>query len=638
MAAVMGTAGHVDHGKTALVRALTGIDCDRLEEEKRRGITIELGFAHSALEDGSVLGIVDVPGHERFVRNMVAGAAGIDFVMLVIAADEGVMPQTREHVEICSLLGIRTGLVALTKTDLVDEAWLHLVLDDVRAALTGTFLENAPVFPVSSLTGEGLSALKEHIAVLAAKFTPSRRTHLFRLPIDRAFTLKGHGTVVTGTLSSGSLLAGEELEVFPSRRLTKARGLHCHGTPVEEASGGSRVAVNLSGLEVEDVHRGDTLARPGTLFPATRWLLRLSCLKSSPRPIRHRGELHFHHNARECTARIHLFGRERLAPGETALAEARFEQPMVGVFGDHFILRGYVPLRTIAGGMVLHPLGMVIRRKDMTPAREQAFLALPEADETSRLLVQIETAGYSGITGERLEVLTGLDAKRREKILHAHAGKEVFCFDKEGQGWISARTLATLEEQCQTQAALFHTKNPLRPGMTRSAAAAGWGDALPPRLVHVVLERLLRAGKLVAEGDVIRLASHRLSLASDLERLKETLLAIHRDAGLTPPSVREAMQALASPPPAKAINDVLRLLVNEGQLVKLKEGLYAAAPAVDGLKRRIREWFATQGNLDLAALRELSGGLSRKYLIAYLEYFDRERFTLRVGDVRRLRD
>ncbi|HIU17806.1 MAG TPA: selenocysteine-specific translation elongation factor [Candidatus Avidesulfovibrio excrementigallinarum] len=639
MSAVMGTAGHIDHGKTSLVRALTGIDCDRLEEEKRRGITIELGFAHWRLPDGSELGIVDVPGHEKFVRNMVAGASGIDFVLLVVAADEGVMPQTREHLEICSLLGIRYGLVALTKIDMVDADLRRLAEEDVRAELSGTFLEKAPILPVSAVTGEGLGDLAQAIASLAAGLAPHRRTDLFRLPVDRVFTLKGHGTVVTGTQLSGVLKVGEALEVFPSGRQTRARTLQQHGRQAETTVPGSRVAINLYGLEVDDVHRGDVLARPETLFPADRWLLRVSCLASSPRPLRHRGEIHFHHGARETAARLHFFDRDRLAPGETALAEIRLAEPLVAVFGDRCVIRGLSPLRTLAGGVVLNPLGVPFRRRELTPDLAQRLLALPESDAATRLREQTLLAGMRGVTGASLSVLTNLDARQREKALQPLLGKTIVCFDRERQGLVALEPLRELEESCLNQVEAAHRREPLRPSLPRGVAAEGWSEGLSPKLAHAVLERLLRAGRLVAEGDGVRLATHAVALNASQSDIRARLLEIYKTAGLTPPSLREAEEQLdmAASADSRQLGDVFKMLLSEGELVKLREGLYAASGAVEDLKTRIRAWFADHDNLDPAALRDISGGLSRKYLIAYLEYFDRERFTLRVGDVRRLR-
>ena len=343
MSLVMGTAGHIDHGKTTLVRALTGIDCDRLGEERRRGITIELGFAHLDLPDGSRLGIVDVPGHEKFVKNMVAGAAGLDFVMLVIAADEGVMPQTREHLEICSLLGIRRGLVALTKTDMVDGDWLELVMDDLSGFLEGTFLEDAPVVPVSAQSGQGLDELKVCLAEVAASCVSTRRMDLFRLPVDRVFSMKGHGTVVTGTLVSGRLAVNDPVMAYPGGKEGKVRSIQWHGATVEKADAGQRTAVNLHGLEMDDLQRGDVLAGAGTLFPATGIDVELTLLASAHRGLKHRKEFHFHLGSREFLGRIYLPEAEQLEPGKTAVCQIRFDEPVCAVFGDRFVIRSFSP-------------------------------------------------------------------------------------------------------------------------------------------------------------------------------------------------------------------------------------------------------------------------------------------------------
>lgn len=639
MAVVMGTAGHIDHGKTTLVRALTGIDCDRLEEEKRRGITIELGFAFCDLPGGVRLGIVDVPGHEKFVKNMVAGASGIDFVMLVIAADEGVMPQTREHVEICSLLGIKHGFVALTKVDSVDPEWRELAVEDARAALTGTFLEEAPIFPVSAISGDGLDTLREHIAHLEKTLTPRRRTDLFRLPVDRVFTMKGHGTVVTGTMISGSVKVGDALELLPEKLPTKARSLQSHGQSVEEALSGKRTAMNLHGLDVGDIQRGDVLALPGTLFPSERWMLKLTCLSSSPRALRHRAEVHFHHGSKELAARLYFPGRDRLNPGETGLCEARFEAPLVGVFGDHIVVRAFSPLRTVAGGVILNPFGQPVRRRDVTPELAERLLALTDAEDGDLIRTQVEMSGNTGLGAAQLSVLTNLDSKRRDKTLQTMSGKELFCFDRDDRAYIALDRVNDLCAKCLMQAADFHRKEPLKPGMARAAAASGWGKGLSPRLVHFIVERLLKSGELVAEGDILRLAAHAVTLKSDQAGLKADLLRLHEAAGMTPPSVKEALESLnlTSPADAKGAAAVLKLLCDEGKLMKLKDGQYVAAPVVEDLKSRLETWFSTHDDLDPAGFRELSGGLSRKYTIPFLEFFDKERITIRVGDKRQLR-
>ena len=642
MAIVMGTAGHIDHGKTSLVRKLTGIDCDRLEEEKRRGITIELGFAFCDLPGGGRLGIVDVPGHEKFVKNMVAGASGIDFVMLVVAADEGVMPQTREHLEICSLLGIRHGLVAVTKTDMVDPELLELAVEDISEFLKGTFLEGAPLFPVSSQTGEGVDKLRDYIVKQEKELAPRRRTDLFRLPVDRVFTLKGHGTIVTGTMISGSVKVGDALELLPKKLATRARSLQSHGESVEVAESGHRTAVNLQGLDVADVERGDVLALPGTLFPSDRWLVRLTCLGSSPRALRHRAEIHFHHEAREVDARLYFLDRDKLGPGETALCEVRLDEPLVGVFGDHCVVRAFSPLRTVAGGVVLDPISAGLRRRDATPARVASLLSLEAASDEDRVRMQIELAGNRGANLAQLSVLTNLDSKRLDKVLQALSGKgKIFCFDREEKGYVAAGASAALARRCLAVAEAFHKKEPLKQGMARGALLSGgtgrevWSKGIPPKLAFFVVERLLRSGELVSEGDVIRMASHTVSLKSDQAGLRDALLKAHVDGAFTPPNLKDVLEEISVD--AKAAAPVLKLLCEDGSLVKVKDGLYFHGPVIQELKARMQAWFTSHDDLDPAGFKELSGGLSRKYVIPLLEYFDRERVTIRVGDKRQFR-
>ncbi len=635
MAIVMGTAGHIDHGKTTLVRALTGIDCDRLAEEKRRGITIELGFAFCDLPGNVRLGIVDVPGHEKFVKNMVAGASGIDFVMLVIAADEGVMPQTREHLEICSLLGIRHGFVALTKVDMVDGEWLELAKDDVQNFLQGTFLEGMPIFPVSATTGQGIEDIRQHMTQLEASLTPKRRTDLFRLPVDRVFTMKGHGTVVTGTLVSGSVKLGDSVVVLPTGMESKVRGLQSHGGSADAVMSGNRTAINLHGLTLEDVQRGDVLAYPETLFPSERWIVRLTCLASSPRPLRHRVEIHFHHGAREVAARLFFFDRDSLAPGESALCELRFTTPLVGVFGDFCVVRAFSPLRTVAGGVLLHCLEKAPRRRDITEAERAALSALPESDEATRVQTHVALAGKKGLYAAELSVLTNVDSKRLDKALQGLLGKELFCFDKEHKGYVHVDTVTHLSTQAIEQAEAFHRKEPLKAGMARGVVAAGWGQQLSPKLVFFIIERLVRQGELIAEGETLRRSKHVVQLGSSQTDIKDKILNAHSVAGMTPPNFKEVAEQLNTD--IKNATSVANILVDEGALVKIKDGLYYHAPVLEDIKQRLQQWFTTHDDIDPAGLRELLNGLSRKYTVALLEYFDKERVTIRVGDKRQLR-
>jgi selenocysteine-specific elongation factor len=632
MPVIMGTAGHIDHGKTTLIKGLTGIDCDRLVEEKKRGITIELGFAFLDLAEGHRLGIVDVPGHERFVKNMVAGATGIDFVLLVIAADEGVMPQTREHLEICSLLGIQTGMVALTKTDMVDEEWLELVTEDVQQFLQNTFLEDAPMYRVSAHTGQGLDELRAALLETVKVFQPRRRSDLFVLPVDRVFTMRGHGTVVTGTLVSGNVSVGEDVRLYPGERTSKVRGLQSHGETVQTAPAGRRTAVNLPGLEVSQVERGQMVARPGALFPHQVWDLELTCLSSSPRALKHRTEIHFHHGSRECLARLYFLDREKLAPGETALCQVRFTEPMVGVYGDRVVVRAFSPLRTVAGGRIVNPLGRKVKRfsKDL-----EGLAALAQGQDRDLVEAQLAMAGHQGLSFAQLRIMTNLESKKLEQELQVLGGQQkALLFDKEERVYVSGQVADALSEQAAAYLADYHKREPLKQGVGRGALSAAWPRDIHPKLAHFLVERMLKRGDVVAEQEVVRLPGHKVSLASDQAGLRQTLLDAYQQGGLTPPNLKDVLGPLGLD--FKEAAPVFRLLQEQGALVKVKEDMYFSAEAVERLKELIRGYFADNEEMGPVEFKELTG-LSRKYAIPLLEYLDKEKLTVRVGDKRRLR-
>ena len=666
MPVVMGTAGHIDHGKTSLVKALTGTDCDRLQEEKKRGITIELGFASLPLPDGGSLSVIDVPGHEKFIKNMVAGTAGIDFVALVIAADEGVMPQTREHLEICSLLGIRKGLVALTKADLVDDDWLALVREDVTAFLRGSFLENAPVFPVSVHEQEGLETLRHGIAVMARGIEATRKSDVPRLPVDRVFSLPGHGTVVTGTLVTGSLSVGQTLVLMPSGKTSRVRGLQRHGASVETTGAGFRTAVNLPELEVAEIDRGEVLTQPGRLFTSRVWTVRLQCLGSSPRALRQRMEVHFHHGAKEVQARIQFLERDALAPDECGLALVRFAEPMTGMFADTFVIRSYSPLRTVGGGSVISPLPVPLRKKAPDYAEKMAHLKYfeqvfsttaskhqPTADTKPEkgkkadsgpaeatlceeyLEAQLGLQGVRGATFVELSVLCNFPEKIMEKALH-HLGamQRVFCVDKEERRYIGARPLEELQAGFLGWLDAFHKKEPMKKGVARNAVLSGWGRTLSGRLVFFLLGKLEARGSIVPEGDMVRLPGHEVSMSDDIRKLRDTLLALHEKAGIAPPHFRETLDSLGVT--EKAAQPALKLMLTDGQLVKVADNMYYTPKALASLQQDVVNWFSGNDDLGPGELRGLTG-LSRKYCIALLEYFDAQRLTMRVGEKRRLR-
>ncbi|THB64978.1 MAG: selenocysteine-specific translation elongation factor, partial [Desulfovibrio sp.] len=560
MPVVMGTAGHVDHGKTALVKALTGMDCDRLEEEKRRGITIELGFAHMALPDGSRLGIVDVPGHERFIKNMVAGAAGIDFVLLVVAADDGVMEQTREHLEICSLLGITHGLVALTKTDLVDEDWLALVQEDLERFLQGSFLEGAPVVPVSARAGQGIEELKAQLAEQAQSARANRRADLLRLPVDRVFTMRGHGTVVTGTMVSGAVKEGDEVTIFPKGLTSRVRGLQSHGESSQDSQAGRRTALNLQGLEVADLERGDIIARSGTLFPSLAWDVELSCLPSSPRALKHRTEIHFHHGARETLARLYFPDRTKLAPGETCLCRVRFTSPLPAVRGDRVVVRAFSPLRTVAGGWVINPLPP---EKGRLGKQLEAMAELTQATGPDLIEAQVRLTGSRGTTKTQLAILAGMEAKALDKAISDLLAKNrIFLVDREDQRVVSAATVEAMAQEALAFLEAFHAKDPLKQGLARAALSPAWDKETSPKLAHFLIERMLKTNQLAQDQDLLHLPGHTVSLASDQEGLKQTLLDAYSQAGLTPPNLKDVLAPLDLT--HKQAAPVLKLLVDQG--------------------------------------------------------------------------
>ncbi len=628
----MGTAGHIDHGKTSLIKALTGVDCDRLAEEKKRGITIELGFASLDLGGSEVLSIIDVPGHEKFVKNMVAGAAGIDFVLLVIAADEGVMPQTREHLEICTLLGIEQGFVVLTKVDMVDEEWLEMVREDVREFLAPTFLAEAPVHAVSSHTGQGLEQLKTEIANFMKGFEPRRRTDLARLPVDRVFTMKGHGTVVTGTLISGQLSVGDDVVLYPKMTASKVRSLQSHGASVETAPAGRRTAVNLHGLEVEDIERGEVLGRPGTLFPAMVWDVELTCLPSSPKSLKHRKEIHFHHGSKEVMAKVYFLDREKLDKGERAVCQIRFDRPMTGVYGDRVVLRSFSPLRTIAGGSIINPLGRKVKRfSDDVKRLESLIGAEPEA----LIQTQLDLAGNEGLTFQQLSILTNTASKPLDKMLQSMGGQQkVFLFDKDSRAYVSGGRYDELAEGLISHLTEFHKKEPMKSGVSRGEIASSFGKSLPPKLFHALVERLIRQNEIVASQEILHLPGHKVSLASDQQKLRDTLCDIYEKGALTPPNLKDVLEPLGLT--FKEAASVYRLLQDQGDIVRIKDDMYFASSAVEGLRNKLAAYFAENEELGPQDFKDLAG-LSRKFSIPLLEYMDKEKFTIRVGDKRRLR-
>jgi selenocysteine-specific elongation factor len=637
---IIGTAGHIDHGKTALVRALTGVDADRLPEEKRRGITIDIGFADLDLGDVRI-GFVDVPGHERFVKNMLAGAHGIDVVALVIAADESVMPQTREHFDICRLLGVRQGLIVITKKDLVDEDLLQLVRAEAQELVAGSFLEDAPVITVSSRTGAGIDELKTALRV-AGQQAPSRSSDFVtRLPIDRAFTMRGFGAVVTGTLIAGEISEGEELELLPAPSLTvgflpgrrvRVRGVQVHGAPVGRAFAGQRTAINLGGVEAAEIERGMTLTLPGRLRPTQIVDAQVQMLADAPRALRSRQRVRVHLGAAEVLARVRVLeeGGE-IKPGKNGFAQLRFESPVVGVLGDRFILRSYSPSRTIGGGTILDAFALKHRSREVTAVRAR-LAALLGGDRATQLSSFVEDA--NGLRRADIAARTGW----RDEVIEAAAQDALpghAIVDAEGV-LISRVKVDELKRAVLEAVAAHHKREPLSRGFGKEILRERHFAHAPAEIFRAVLNQLESAGALVSEKDIVRARAHTRELSDADEQLRAALEKAYRDAALAPPSMNEAfasagLSAAAQPHGRK----ILQLLIDSGVLVRVAGEMFFHRSALDDLIKKLRAHAARSSDrsIDVPAFKELAG-ISRKYAIPLLEYLDRQRVTRREGDRR----
>lgn len=629
---ILGTAGHIDHGKTALVKALTGIDCDRLKEEKTRGITIELGFASLALPDGQAVGIVDVPGHEKFIKNMVAGTGGIDAVMLVIAADEAVMPQTREHLDICRLLGIRRGVIALTKTDLVDPDWLELVGQDIRHFVRGSFLEDAPVLPVSSATGAGLPGLRAALAGLVAGIAERSPEGIFRMPVDRVFSMKGFGTVVTGTPLAGSVAAGQEVEILPGGRRAKLRGLQVHNRPAEASGAGMRTALNLQGVEKHSLERGSVIAAPGVLRATIRAAAWLDHLRSSPLPLKNRDRVRLHAGTAEIPATVVLLDADELAPGRGGYVQLVLDRPAVLLPRDRYVIRSFSPVFTIGGGGILDNSPPRLRRR--AGATRDYLEALRSGSADSALLLACREAGLRGATLERLTARLGL-ADLRRRIEELRAADRVVVYGADPLQVTLPEVIAGLEDAIAAALAAYHGEQPLKPGPVRDELRGRLPRLLDGRLFSRVLESMEKREKIRMTQEFIALPAHAPVLKEDEKSLRGRMLGLYREAGAMPPTVKEVAEKLRAP--AKEITAMLGLLTREGQLVKIAEDLYYEARAMEGLIQKTREVAARgDGEITLAGFKEATG-LTRKFMIPLLEHFDKTKLTLRVGDKRLLR-
>ena len=630
---ILGTAGHIDHGKTSLVKALTGIDTDRLKEEKARGITIELGFAHLELPGDIRFGIVDVPGHEKFVRAMVAGVGGMDLVMLVIAADEGIMPQTCEHLDILRLLGVKNGLVALTKCDLVDPEWLALVVEEVREFVAGSFLEQAAIVPVSSRTGEGVDGLKTELARLASEVAEKRREGQFRLPVDRVFTMTGFGTIVTGTLLSGELSVGAELELLPSGQEGKVRGIQAHGQKVDTGMAGQRLAVNLQGVDLDQAQRGDVVV-PRGVFRTTRAVdVRLDYLVSAPRDLKHRATVRLHSATYEVPAQVILLDRDTLRPGESAYAQLRLKEPALLLSGDSYILRAFSPQVTIGGGVTLDPFPP--RRRRRSADALQLLEALDSAEHQRTIALIVSQNLLSGIGYDDLLLRSGIPRKVAETALAAllSAG-EIVQMTREPRIFLARTAFDSLKDKMLEELATFMAANPLKDGMGKEELKTRLPRRSDGRFFTPLLAALEKEGAVVADRDLVKPAGQTARQSMPEDALGSRIAAFLLEKGIEPPTVKEIMERFCCD--EKGVRDNLALLVRGGEAARISSDLFYSAVALEGLREKLVNRLREQGEITPPEYRELTG-LSRKFLIPLLEHFDSEKLTIRVGDKRVLR-
>jgi selenocysteine-specific elongation factor len=633
---VLGTAGHIDHGKTSLIRALTGIDTDRLKEEKLRGITIELGFAHMVLPSGERLGIVDVPGHERFVKHMVAGATGIDLVALVIAADEGVMPQTREHLEICDLLRVKQGLVVLTKTDLVDDPeWIEMVKDDVASFLKGTFLQDSPILPVSSATGEGLEELRSAIDRIVAGIDARSPDGPFRLSVDRVFSMRGFGTVVTGTSLSGKLAVGDPVTIYPSMHKTKVRGLQVHNQDVQEIYPGQRTAINLQGIERLLIQRGDVIATPGALVATHMVDVHMHVLSSSPRPVKNRAKIRFHTGTAEHMATVVLLDQEEVPAGNEAFAQIRLDHPIAALRGDRFVMRSYSPVQTIGGGSILHPLPIKHKGHHKIEAARGLEILL-HGDDPSIVLWHARDASCQGLSEDQLRLRANVPPRILEKSLQQFISqKKVILYDKENRRLLHSDVLEEMKGTILGSLADHHARFPLKTGMAKEELAAQLPETVDAKLYNYVLRQLAEEDHIVQEMEWVRLTSHKVDLTRDEEVIRQKIEKAFKDAGLQPPFMKEVTAGLQGTP--RQHQDVIDWMLSQGILVKVKEDIYFHSAALSDLHKRLVEFLREHGEISTPQFKEMTQA-SRKYTIPLLEYFDTQRITIRIGDNRRLRE
>jgi selenocysteine-specific elongation factor len=625
---IVGTAGHIDHGKSTLVEALTGTHPDRLEEEKRRGITIDLGFAF--LEEAGVrFGFVDVPGHERFVKNMLAGAWGIDVLLLVIAADEVIKPQTREHFAICRLLGVRRGVIALTKIDRVDAETRELARMEIEEFLRGSFLTEARIVPVSAKTGAGLSELKEALQRAASEAGERDPQQYFRLPIDRSFSVKGFGTVVTGTLASGQIVVGDEVELLPAKERFRVRGLHSGGKAAERAEAGQRTAVNLANIEHLAIKRGMLLATPGRFRASRKIDVRLELLDSA-RNLKNRAKVHFHAGTSETVGEVLLYGETELGTGQSGLTQIRFKEDVVLAKGDRFIVRQFSPVITIGGGAVLDAAARRPTRKD---SGRVAFLEVMENGEPDEIVKAITDRNALGVTMQELVARTNWpENKIKEAAARLAAANSLKIVSAEPLMLLSEKIFTELCDKLRMSVEKFNKDNPLLGGIPREDLRALGGRRLRPETFQSALDELLRQEKIAMQGELVKKPGAEITLTQEEAAAREQILQAFRKAGLAVPSVKETLAQLLID--GRRAEKILQILLKENALVRVSPDLIFHAEALQKLRGLLQNFKTSKGErISVPLFKDLTG-VTRKYAIPLLEYLDRQRLTRRAGDER----
>lgn len=624
---IIGTAGHVDHGKTCLIKALTGIETDRLSDEKKRGITIDLGFAHIKFDDGSQASIIDVPGHEKFIKNMLAGASGIDLVLMVIAADEGIMPQTKEHIDILTLLGIKKGIVVLTKCDMVDKEWLLFMQEELGEKLKGSFLENAPIVPVSSHTGEGIDGLKNMIYEILKDRDDSRENTSFRLPIDRVFSVEGFGAVITGTMIEGKLSVGDNLMLYPSETETRARNIQVHSENVETAYSGQRTAVNLAGLKKTSIKRGDILAPKNTVAVTNFMDVKINLLKDSTRSVKNNSSVHFHHGSGECTAKITLIGKDVVNAGESAYAQIRCTDKIAAKAGDHFVLRFLSPLETIGGGIILNT--MPAKRKKADESALSTLEIYDTGSTSDKISCAVCDSGSEPSDIQSLFLKLNIPTDEVEKVCGKLAHKKEITEVEDGL-FVHKNEIEKIKSAVVSLLTVYHKENPLKKGIKREELRTKIRPNMEMQHIDRIFNQLINQKLLKEQDGFIALPNFEITVSSDNQKIHDEIIAAFTSGKFAPPAPDEIA---AKYPKIKNINQILSKMITDGDLVRLSEKIFMAKSAYEEALEKVKNLENEKGEIILADVRDVLG-TSRKYALGLLEYWDNKKITKKNGDIR----